>query len=63
VHHIQAKLDSETFKELKKEVVDKETTVGDFVKDAVVSKLEESKKEKEDKKMSESESNNQTKTD
>lgn len=56
--HVQAKLDEQTFKEVKKDAIDKEEAIGDYVKDAVVKKLEQSKLTE----ASESALNNQTET-
>jgi len=47
--HVQAKLNSETFKEVKKDAIDKDVTLGDYVKDAVIDRLNRSKEEALDK--------------
>lgn len=41
--HVQARLDNAVFKEVKKDAIDKDKTLGDYVKDAVVEHLERSK--------------------
>jgi hypothetical protein len=38
--HVQTTLDSETFKKVKKDAIDKEKTLNDYVRDAVVQALE-----------------------
>lgn len=38
---VQAKLDEATFKEVKKDAIDKDVTVGTYVKEAVVARLKE----------------------
>jgi len=43
--HVQAYLDTAVFKEVKKDAIDKNLQIGDYVKEAVVKKLEDSKKE------------------
>ena len=43
--HIQAKLDSETFKKVKKDAIDKDITMGDYIKDAVIDCLNRSEAE------------------
>ena len=42
--HIQAYLDTAVFKEVKKDAIDKNLQIGEYVKEAVVKKLEDSKK-------------------
>jgi hypothetical protein len=37
--HVQANLDNETFKEVKKDAIDKDVTLGDYVKDALKAHL------------------------
>jgi hypothetical protein len=37
--HVQTTLDSETFKKVKKDAVDKDKTLNDYVRDAVVREL------------------------
>jgi len=43
--HVQAYLDTAVFKEVKKDAIDKNLQIGDYVKEAVLKKLEDSKKE------------------
>ena len=43
--HVQAYLDTAVFKEVKKDAIDKNLQIGDYVKKAVLKKLEDSKKE------------------
>jgi formylmethanofuran dehydrogenase subunit C len=43
--HVQAKLDDPTFREVKKDAIDKDKSIGDYVKDAVVAELERGKTE------------------
>ena len=42
---VQANLDSKTFKEVKKDAIDKDVTLGTYVKEAVLERLERSKAE------------------
>lgn len=42
-HHVQARLDDATFKEVKIDAINKDKSIGDYVKDAVVEQLERSK--------------------
>jgi hypothetical protein len=44
-HHVQARLDDATFKEVKIDAINKDKSIGDYVKDAVVEQLERSKSE------------------
>jgi hypothetical protein len=44
---VQAKLDDATFKEVKKDAIDKDVTVGTYVKEAVVARLEQKEAGKE----------------
>lgn len=55
--HVQANLDESTFKDIKKDAIDSNLSVGDYVKDALVKKLEDSKKNKDDKAAKESKLN------
>lgn len=43
--YVQTSLDSETFKEVKKDAIDKAITLGDYVKEAVVERLRSGKVE------------------
>ncbi len=45
--HVQANLDEAVFKEVKKDAIDKNLQIGEYVKEALVKKLEDSKKEEE----------------
>jgi hypothetical protein len=45
--HVQARLDDTTFKEVKKDAIDNDVSIADYVKDAVVAKLERSKADSE----------------
>ena len=60
--HVQAYLDTAVFKEVKKDAIDKNLQIGDYVKEAVVKKLEDSKKEVVEE-AEKSEPNNLTITD
>ncbi len=42
--HVQANLDEAVFKEVKKDAIDKNLQIGEYVKEALVKKLEDSKK-------------------
>lgn len=44
--HVQTKLDSDTYKEVKKDAIDKDVTMADYVKEAVVAHLQRGKGEK-----------------
>jgi hypothetical protein len=44
--HVQARLDDPTFKEVKKDAIELDKTLGEYVKDAVVAKLERSKRKR-----------------
>ncbi len=43
--HIQAVLDDSTFREVKKDAIDQDKTIGNYVRDAVIKQLEQSKAE------------------
>ena len=43
--HVQANLDEAVFKEVKKDAIDKNMQIGEYVKKALVKKLEDSKKD------------------
>lgn len=45
--HVQANLDAETFKRIKKDAIDKDQTMGDYVKDALKKQLEETAEKSE----------------
>lgn len=47
--HVQTRLDTDVFKEVKKDAIDKDVTLGDYIKDAVVERLKRSKEEALDK--------------
>ena len=40
--HVQTTLDTETFKKVKKDAIDKEKTLNDYIRDAVVKELDAS---------------------
>ena len=42
--YVQANLDEAVFKEVKKDAIDKNLQIGEYVKEALVKKLEDSKK-------------------
>lgn len=46
--HVQANLDEAVFKEVKKDAIDKNLQIGEYVKEALVKKLEDSKKSAEE---------------
>lgn len=46
--HVQANLDEAVFKEVKKDAIDKNLQIGEYVKKALVKKLEDSKKDAEE---------------
>lgn len=45
--HIQANLDTALFKQVKKDAIDKDESIAEYVKEAVVKRLEESKRTEE----------------
>jgi len=47
--HVQARLKDDIFKEVKKDAIDKDITMADYVRDAVTAKLEQSKSDSESK--------------
>jgi len=44
-HHVQARLDDATFKEVKIDAITKDKSMAEYVKDAVIEQLERSKSE------------------
>lgn len=45
---VQANIDNELLKQIKKDAIDKDVTIGTYVSEALVHKLEQSKEEKKE---------------